>query len=122
MATDLTVILEDRPGTLADLGETLGRAGVNIDGLCAFTSEGKGEIHILVEDAAVARSALQGAGMEVRGEREVLVVPAEDRPGMLGEIARKVADAGVNINLAYLATNTRVVLSSEDLEGARRAL
>lgn len=59
MATDLTIFLEDRPGTLANMGETLGEAGVNIDGGCGFACEGKGVIHILVEDA----SAAQRAGM-----------------------------------------------------------
>ncbi len=119
MPTDITVMLEDRPGTFAQMGEALGSAGVNIDGVCAFTSGGMGEIHLLVEDAAAARSALEGAGMQVTGEQEVLVVPAEDRPGMLGEIARKVADAGANISLAYLATNTRLVIAADNLEAAR---
>jgi len=55
MPKDLTVVLEDRPGTLADVGEALGKAGINIDGLCGFPCQGKGILHILVEDAAAAR-------------------------------------------------------------------
>ena len=70
MAKDLTVILEDHPGTLADMGEALGKAGINIDGLCGFPCQGKGTIHILVEDAAAARRALEERGLEVRDERE----------------------------------------------------
>jgi hypothetical protein len=54
---DLTVILEDRPGTLADLGEATGRAGINIEGVCGTTEEGQGVIHILVGDAAATRAA-----------------------------------------------------------------
>lgn len=122
MAKDLTVILENRPGTLADLGEALGNAGINIDGWCGFPCEGRGVIHILVEDAAGARSALQEGGMEVSGERDVLVLEVEDRPGTFGEIARKIASAGVNIDLGYLATRTRLVLAADDLEKARAAL
>jgi hypothetical protein len=122
MATDLTVQLEDRPGTLAQLGEALGNAGVNIDGLCAVTGGGRGEIHVLVEDASAARQALEGAGMQVSGEQEVLVVDAQDRPGELGRIARAVADAGANINLAYVAADTRVVIGADDLEKARGAV
>ena len=99
MATDLTVILEDRPGTLADMGENLGKAGVNIDGGCGFACEGKGVIHILVEDAPAARRGLEEANIEVTIERQVLLVDIEDQPGELGKIARRIADAGVNIDV-----------------------
>ena len=122
MATDLTVILEDRPGTLADLGETLGKAGININGGCGVQSEGKGEVHILVDDAAAAKGALEGAGIAVANEREVLVVKVEDHPGELGAISRKFTDAGVNINLFYLAAGTQLVLGVDDLDKAQAAL
>lgn len=122
MATDLTVTLADQPGTLAGVCEALGRAGINIDGLCAFTAGGVGVVHLLVDDAAAARGALQAAGLEVRDEREVLVLDAEDRPGAAGELARRIARAGVNADLAYVATNTRLVIGAEDLERARAAV
>ncbi len=122
MAQDLTVILEDRPGTLAEAAEALGDAGINIDGLCGFPSEGKGALHFLVEDAAGARSALEGTSAELTGVRDVLVLEVEDRPGAFGEVARKIADAGVNIDLVYAATETRVVIGTDDLEKAQAAL
>jgi hypothetical protein len=122
MARDLTVILKDRPGTLADVGEALGKAGINIDGMCGFPCEGRGVLHVLVEDAAGARRALEDAGMEVSGEREVLVFEINDRPGAFGEVARKIANAGVNVDLGYLATRTRLVIGADDLEKAQAAL
>jgi len=122
MMKDLTVILEDRPGTLADMGEALGKAGINIEGSCGFPSEGKGVGHILVEDAAAARRALEEIGIEVGNEREVLVLEIEDRPGALGEVSRRIANAGVNIDLCYLATNTRLVIGADDQDKARAAL
>lgn len=122
MAKDLTVILDDRPGTLATLTEALGKAGINIDGLCGFPSEGKGVIHILVQDAAAARRAVEAAGFTVRGEREVLVLDAQDRPGEVGQITRRIANAGVNIDLIYVATKTRVVIGASDLPKAKAAL
>ena len=122
MAKDLTVILEDRPGTLADMGETLGAAGINIDGVCGLPCEGKGVIHILVEDAAGARGALEAGGFEVSAEREVLLLEVENRPGSLGETARKIAGAGVNIEAIYIASNNRLVVSVDNLEQARAAL
>jgi hypothetical protein len=123
MAKDLTVILEDQPGTLADLGEATGRAGINIEGFCGIPVEGRGTIHILVEDAAAARKALEDAGIEVADERDVLVAEVEDRPGTMGEVARRLADAGVNIELAYTTFGgVQVVLGVDDLEKARAAV
>ena len=122
MAKDLTVILEDRPGTLADMGEALGKAGINIDGVCGLPCEGKGVIHIIVEDAAGARQALESGGIEVTDEREVLLLEVENRPGSLGETARKIADAGVNIEFVYVASNNRLVISADNLEAARAVL
>ncbi|MGH2555898.1 MAG: ACT domain-containing protein [Actinomycetota bacterium] len=119
---DLTVVLENRPGTLASLGESLGKAGVNIEGFCGFPAEGQAIGHLLVEDAAAARQALEAAGAKVTGERDILVVDIENRAGTLGQAARKVADAGVNIDLVYVASDNRVVVGADDLDKARAAL
>jgi hypothetical protein len=120
---DLTVIMDDQPGKLADLGEATGKAGVNIEGLCALVGDGKGFIHILVEDAAAARKALEGVGIEVADEREAIVVDLHDKPGAMGEIARDLAEAGVNIDVAYtIFTGVRLVILTEDVDAARGAL
>jgi hypothetical protein len=125
MSKDLTVILKDRPGELARLGQATGEAGVNIQGMCAFTGEGTGVIHILVDDAqaGAARRALEDAGMGVADEREVLVVDIEDRPGTLGELARSLAEASVNIELAYtIFGGVKLAIVTDDLDSARAAL
>ncbi len=122
MAKDLVVSAESRPGVLATIGQALGVAGINIEGLCAVTAGGRGTIHLLVEDAQGARAALDGAGFQVEEESEVLVTDIEYRPGATGELARKLADGGVNIEFAYLATQTRAVVGVDDLEKARAAL
>jgi hypothetical protein len=122
MSKDLLVVLPDQPGTLAMMGETLAEAGVNIDGVSGVAVWELGWIHILVKDAARARRALQAAGFEVREERDVLVVPVDDHPGALGALSRKFADAGVNVELTYLATNNRVVFGVNDLERGRAAI
>jgi hypothetical protein len=122
---DLTVILDDEPGQLAKLGEATGRAGANIQGLAAFTGEGRGVIHLLFDDdhAARARAALEEAGLGVADDREVLVVDVHDRPGTLGELARELGEAGVNIELAYTTFGgVRLVIATDDLENARAAL
>ena len=122
MTKDLTVILEDRPGTLADVGEALGKAGINIEGGCGFPCEGEGVLHILEEAAAAARRALEEVGIEVRDERQILALEVEDGPGALGEVSRRIANAGVNIDLVYLATNNRLVIGADDLDKARAAV
>lgn len=119
MAKDLTVELEDRPGTLADLSEALGSAGVNIDGGGGFSVGGRGIMHILVEDAAAARTAIEGARLTVSDERDVILMEIMDEPGELGAIARRMADAGVNIDLVYLTARGQLVLGVDDLEKAR---
>jgi hypothetical protein len=110
MAYDIKVILEDSPGALAHMGEVLGEAGINIDGMCGFLVEGKGEIHILVNNGSAARKVLENAGIEARDVRPVLVRDLENKPGTLGEAAHRLADVGVNINLIYLASDNRLVM------------
>lgn len=125
MPTDLTVILRDTPGELARLGEVTGAAGVNIRGLAAFTGEGRGVIHVLVDDDVLARARdeLERAGIGLADEREVLVVDIQDRPGSLGELARELSEANVNIDLAYTTFGgVKLVIATDDLENARAAL
>jgi hypothetical protein len=122
MATDLSVSLPDQPGGLAKAAKALGAAGINIEGLAGLGGGGTGHIHLLVEDAAAARSALEGAGVTVEGEREAVVVDVQDRPGELGELAGKIADAGVNLAACYAATRSRIVFSADDAAALRAAL
>ncbi len=118
MATDLTVVLEDQPGGLASVGEALGAAGINIEGLMGVGTEGRGIIHVCVMDGAAARKALEDAGLKVEGEAEAILgggaVPGAEQPGTMGVMARQVASAGVNVKAAYVATGSRVVLVTDD--------
>ena len=121
MSKDLTIGgFDDRPGINAAIGEALDRAGINIGG--TFSSARHREIHVLVDDAEGARAAIEEAGFEVTDERDVLVLDIEDEPGAWGEIARRLAEQGVNIDFDYLATGNRVVIGVDDLDKARSAL
>ncbi len=122
MPKDLTVVLVNRPGTLADATEALGQAGINIDGICGFPAGTEGILHVLVEDAARARDALSRAGLEVRDERDVVVASVEDRPGTGGALLRKIADAGANVDLVYITLDGRVVISGADVPSIERAV
>lgn len=119
---DLTVILKNRPGALADMGETLGKMGINMEGLCGFPLKEEAIIHILVEDETTARWALEEGGFEVRAVREVMVLDIghiAGKPGTGGKLARKIGNAKVNIDLIYLAENNRIVIGVDDIEKAR---
>src|SRR5260370_9233135 len=95
MPTDLTVILEHRPGELARLAEIAGEAGVTVHGLAAFTGEGRGVVHVLLDDQAVAgcRAALERAGMGVADEREVFGIYVPDRAATPRELTTRLTAA-----------------------------
>jgi hypothetical protein len=117
---DITLRLENRPGALAEMGEALGRAGVSIEGGGAFADGGHGLAHFLVADAAAARRALAEAGITVVAERDVLVQRLDqERPGQLGRICRRMAEAGVGIEVLYSDHQNRLILVVDDMERGR---
>lgn len=124
MATDLSISLPDEPGGLAKAAQALGAAGVNVEGIAGLGGGGHGHVHLLVEDAGAARTALEGAGVTIEGEREAVVVDVsdQDRPGKLAELAEAIGAAGVNLAACYVASRSRVVFSSDDPAGLRSAL
>jgi len=122
-ATDLTVVLADEPGALGRLSEVAVSAGVHLRGLAAFTGDGRGFVHALVDhgDVPTAKQALEGQGMKVADTREVLVV--ELGAGGLVDVMLALAEARVNVDLAYTALGgDRVVIATDDVLNARDAL
>jgi len=119
--TDLAILLENRPGALADMGEALGRAGVSVEGGGAWVVGGKGVAHFLFEDGTAARRALEAAGIQVLAEREVLVQRLkQDVPGQLGLLTRRMAEAGVNIEVLYSDHDHQLILVVDDLARGRQ--
>ncbi len=122
MRKDLVIIPDDHPGVLARLGEMLGEAGINIEAISAFTGQGKGIVHVLVDRAEEAVELLQGAGVDVRASRRVGVADLPDEPGALGRACRAIADAGVNIEQAYIAAGSKLVVVCDDVDTVKQAL
>ena len=117
---DLAIILDDRPGALAEMGEALGRAGVSIEGGGAWVAGGNGVAHFLFTDGTAARRALAAAGIRVLEEREVLIKRLkQDVPGQLGLLTRRLADAGVNIEVLYSDHDHQLILVVDDLARGR---
>lgn len=119
---DLVIIPDDEPGVLARLGEAAGEAGLNIEALSAFTGQGKGVVHILVDDDEKAISAFRDAGFDVRAARRVAVADIPDSPGELGKACRALADAGINVEQAYIASGSRLVVVCDDIDRAKELL
>jgi hypothetical protein len=122
MAVDLVIDVENTPGALARVATAISDAGVNIAAATFVGPGDRAEIHILVPHAEAAKHALAISHVAVTGERQVVVVDVEDRPGVLADLTRKVGQAGVNLDLVYVATRNRIVFGAEDLAGLRAAL
>ena len=122
MAVDLVIDMENTPGALARVATAVSDAGVNIAAATCVGPGERAELHILVPHAEAVKHALAISHVAVTREREVVVVDVEDRPGVLADLARRVARAGVNIDLVYVATQNRIVFGAEDLPALRDAL
>ena len=122
MAFDLVIDIENTPGALARVAAAISDAGVNIAAATCVGPGDRAELHILVPHAEAAKHSLAISHLAVTREREVVVIDAEDRPGVLADLTRKVAAAGVNLDLVYVATGDRVVFGADDLGALRAAL
>jgi hypothetical protein len=122
MAFDLVIEIENSPGALAEVAAAISDAGVNLAAATCVGPAQQAELHILVPYPEAAKHALAISHLAVTREREVVVVEVEDRPGELADMARRIAKAGVNLDLVYVATRNRVVFGSPDLPALRSAL
>jgi hypothetical protein len=122
VAFDLEIDVDNTPGALAQVAAAISDAGVNIAAVTCVGAGACAELHILVKHAEAARHSLAISNLAVTHEREVVVVDVEDRPGVLADLTRRIAKAGVNLDLVYVATRNRVVFGSPDLDALRTAL
>src|SRR5215217_8266197 len=122
MAVDLVIDIENSPGALADVATAISDAGVNIAAATCIGPGERAELHILVPPAEAVRHMLAISHLAVTREREVVVVEVEDRPGVLADLTRRIAKAGVDLDLVYVATRNRVVFGAPDVDALRAAL
>ena len=122
MAYDLVIDIENTPGALAEVAAAISDAGVNIAAATCVGPGERAELHILVPHAEAAKHALAISHLSVTRQREVVVVDVEDRPGVLADLTRKIAKAGVDLDLVYVATQNRVVFGASDLVALRDAV
>jgi hypothetical protein len=122
VAFDLTIELDNAPGALADVAAAISDAGVNIAAATCIGTGERAELHVLVPHAEAARHLLAISHIAVTREHEVVVVDVEDRPGVLADMTRKIARAGINLELVYVATRNRVVFGARDTDALRAAI
>src|SRR5919112_4676980 len=122
MAVDLVIDIENTTGALARVAAEISDAGVNIAAATCIGAGERAELHIPVPHAGAAKHALGISNLAVTREREVVVVEVGDRPGVLADLTRRIARAGVDLDLVYVATRNRVVFGAKDLAALRDAL
>jgi hypothetical protein len=122
VAVDLAIDIENSPGALAEVAAAISDAGVNIAAATCVGEGQRAELHILGPHAGAARHLLAISHVGVTREREVVVVDVVDRPGVLADLTRKIARAGVNLDLVYVATQNRVVFGASDIDALKAAL
>src|SRR4029078_1667817 len=116
---DLEIILENRPGTLALLGETLGQHNISLEGGGVFNNGENSIAHFLVNDAEAAKNILMNAGFTVVSTNEVLKQKLrQDVPGQLGMFCRELANAGVNILAQYSDHSNQLILVVDNYKKA----
>ena len=117
---DIEIILENRVGQLALLGETLGKNKISLEGGGVFQNGKHSIAHFLVEDAERAREVLKVVGIEVSKINDVIIQKLrQDTPGQLGMFCRKLADAGINILVQYSDHSNQLIIVPDNSEKAR---
>jgi hypothetical protein len=122
----LSLFLENRPGTLAAVCRTLAGNRINVFAISVADGVDHAVVRMVVDDAAKALHLLGEHGVLVV-ERDVLLITCGNRPGELATIARKLAAKKINIEYAYAATvpaatTGAIVLRVDQLAKARQVL
>lgn len=98
---EFSVTLANKPGQLATLAGHLADAGIHIESLAAIGADGESLVRFMPDDADATRRVLTGAGVHFE-ERPIIDTFLRDEPGALAEMAKRLADAGVNIDSIYM--------------------
>ncbi|MHA4844568.1 hypothetical protein ACX0G7_10410 [Flavitalea antarctica] len=118
---DLEITLENKPGSLALMGETLGKHKISLEGGGVFANGETAIAHFLVSEGERARTVLSEVGINVVRINEVIIQRLrQDVPGQLGMFCRKMADAGVNIRVQYSDHDHHLIVVVDDYVKAQQ--
>lgn len=126
IATQLAVFLANKPGTLADVCETLMKEGINIFAMTISDTVDHAVVRLICSDPRKALAVFEDRGVLVV-DQQVLTLEVKNRPGSLARIARKLAEYDVNIEYAYCASGPSaktglVVIRISDIKKGLKAL
>lgn len=118
---DLEIILENKPGMLAFMGEILGKHRISLEGGGVFNNGSHSIAHFLVSEPEWARKLLTEAGILVVAIHPVIIVKLrQDQPGQLGQFARRLAEANINILTQYSDHANQLIVVVDEPERARQ--
>ncbi len=119
----LSFMMADRAGLLSEVTTALADAKVNISNICAYNMQGEANFMLTADSNAKAKKALAPLGVEIK-ESDVFVVEMPNKSGELQKVAKKIADAGINIIYLYGTTGsgrsvTGVFTTSDDAKAVK---
>ena len=116
---NLHIRLAHRCGSLAQLGQILGQAGISLEGGGVFATGDSAEAHFLVADGERAAQVLRAAGLEVVAHTPVLVRQLNQQlPGQLGSVCARLAAHHINFHTMYSDHHNRLILVVDDVAAA----
>jgi len=125
LGKELLVKTQNKIGMLAEVTMAIAATGINIQAICAYAMDGEARFMIVTDDNIKAEQALKGKNYEV-GERDVVIVDLKNKPGAAEEMAKKLADTGIDLNYMYGTTHgtgvATIVLNSNNNADAFSAL
>jgi hypothetical protein len=124
-ARALVIRVDDRPGMLGDITLALAAANVNLRAVHGSNEGGQGVLRLVVDQLDVAKRVLAERGWPP-DEEEILEVELVERTGALGEVAKLLGDARVNIRYVFASTagarKATAFLAVSDMDAALRAV
>jgi hypothetical protein len=125
-AKQLKVWVDDRPGVLAEIAKALADKKVNLRAVNAWVQDGQGVVRMVVDKHAAAKKTLASGGWKTE-ESEAIEITLADKPGALARAAKKLGDAGINIEYVYVgsaggANKVNAYLGVMDVKAALKAL
>jgi hypothetical protein len=124
-AKALKVKVPDRPGILGEVASALGAKGINLVAVHGYAEQGQGVLCLVVDKLGAAVKVLAGRGLKPE-EEDVLEVQLADKPGAMGDVAKTLGDAGINIKYVFVGTargrKVTVYIAVGDLPAALKAL
>lgn len=119
MAKEFTVRIDDQPGTLAELTETLAKHAINIVAMHATACPERGIVQFVTDNTDATVNALGSIDMEY-DSTDVLIFNLPHQPGVLAQLARALGEKLININALYMSMEGSIVMAVSDIDQTQK--